>query len=920
MTERLELDIDATGAARGARVYVGSVDDVIRKSREADTAVGGLDRRTRGLGQAMSLLKTAAAVAGIGSLSIVMNQATRTALDYETAMAEVRTLLNDDKDVRKYTEATRALAIQFGRSPILQTKALYQVISAGASDAAQAVDILTAANKLATAGVADLFVTTDGLTSVVNAYTGKVKDATEVSDAFFVAVRDGKTTVAELAAVIGKVAPTAVAANVSLNELLAGVAAITTGGVSTSSAVAGLNQVLVSVIKPTSDAEKTAKALGLQFDVAALKSKGLAGFLKDVQAKVGDNTAAMAKLFGSVEAIVPALALTGAQSEKFAAILKDMEGKAGATDKAFAKIAGTSETRLNIAFRKIGDEALSAGQQILTILVPAVVALANNLDAVAAVATALATGVLIRLLAPAFIAVYEAVKTFALGLAFAVPALGGWSTAAGAAAVATRSLTTALAVSPVGIIVAISALVVGMTAYGDATSRVIGLQQTFNSQMEKVKGLTNDANRAIGDRKEVLEKLRVQAVQAALAENKLALAMADTDIQAATRASARTGALGFLFPGVNAAAQGQIAKFLKDAVAAREELLKQRAILQGEAVGLSSGDIALRKANDSSGRKPVTTTTVDTTKKTVTDLAKIAEKELRRLDERLRDTATDLNKLNDPALAFKKRLEEIEQLRSFGLSDKAYEKELAKAYDELLRASDDWAAGATRAFRDYAKEATNAARQVEDVVRNTVTNLENAFVQFVTTGKVNFKDLVNSIIADLARLTIRQTITGPLSQALGSVFGNIFASGGGNTTAGLLPQPSAMGNVFDRGNVVPFAAGGVVDRTTYFPMNRGVGMMGEAGPEAILPLTRIAGKLGVYAAGLAGRSSGGNVTINVFTEDGNKVERREKSGPNGDREISLYIRRAVAEDIANDGIVSKAIRQRYTVSNRVGGR
>jgi len=73
---------------------------------------------------------------------------------------------------------------------------------------------------------------------------------------------------------------------------------------------------------------------------------------------------------------------------------------------------------------------------------------------------------------------------------------------------------------------------------------------------------------------------------------------------------------------------------------------------------------------------------------------------------------------------------------------------------------------------------------------------------------------------------------------------------------------NAKGNIFAGGNVVPFAAGGIVNSPTLFAMNGGTGLMGEAGPEAIMPLARGAdGTLGVRGGG------GMNVTVNISTPD-----------------------------------------------------
>ncbi len=100
-------------------------------------------------------------------------------------------------------------------------------------------------------------------------------------------------------------------------------------------------------------------------------------------------------------------------------------------------------------------------------------------------------------------------------------------------------------------------------------------------------------------------------------------------------------------------------------------------------------------------------------------------------------------------------------------------------------------------------------------------------------------------------------------------FGGVLAQGVGGFMEKLFPF--ADGGAFTSGKVTPFATGGVVSSPTYFPMRGGTGLMGEAGPEAIMPLTRGAdGKLGVRSAGGGGSPT---IVMNISTPDAQSFQR-----------------------------------------------
>ncbi len=123
-------------------------------------------------------------------------------------------------------------------------------------------------------------------------------------------------------------------------------------------------------------------------------------------------------------------------------------------------------------------------------------------------------------------------------------------------------------------------------------------------------------------------------------------------------------------------------------------------------------------------------------------------------------------------------------------------------------------------------------------------------------------DSLSEALEGLARSMINTTFNSALRPVTDHV-GGLLSEGLGALVGGILPF--ADGAAFSQGKVTPFARGGVVSAPTHFPMRGGLGLMGEAGPEAILPLARGAdGRLGVKSQGGA---SGPTLVMNVTTPD-----------------------------------------------------
>ncbi|HCI3637760.1 TPA: phage tail tape measure protein [Salmonella enterica subsp. enterica serovar Infantis] len=153
-------------------------------------------------------------------------------------------------------------------------------------------------------------------------------------------------------------------------------------------------------------------------------------------------------------------------------------------------------------------------------------------------------------------------------------------------------------------------------------------------------------------------------------------------------------------------------------------------------------------------------------------------------------------------------------------------------------AQGDWTLGASRALDNFLAQGSNVAGATEQMFTSAFNSMGDGLATFVTTGKLNFKSFTASIVSDLAKISARMAMMQAV-KGIGSALGF-------GVTA------NATGGVYQSSELSRYS-GSIVNRPTFFAFAKGAGVMGEAGPEAILPLRRGAdGKLGVVAAGSGG--------------------------------------------------------------------
>lgn len=293
------------------------------------------------------------------------------------------------------------------------------------------------------------------------------------------------------------------------------------------------------------------------------------------------------------------------------------------------------------------------------------------------------------------------------------------------------------------------------------------------------------------------------------------------------------------------------------------------------------------------------------------------------------------NQKSDPS---RNMSEEEFKRKSQALADanKAATDQIRQNYADVENAQGDWTKGATSAWENYLDSARNVAGQTKSLFGNAFSSMEDSIVNFAMTGKLSFADFTKSILADMARIATRQAASGLLGSlvglgvsAAGSYFGGGAATSAGSTAAGYSPEvlagwsgvTQAKGGAWS-GGVQMFADGGaftnsIVSKPTAFGMANGkTGVMGEAGEEAIMPLTRTSsGKLGVMAMGGGGA---GATQINVEVHiDGDGNASSSSDDPGYDlfgKELATFVEQKYQElrtkDMRQGGVINKAIKGR----------
>ena len=454
--------------------------------------------------------------------------ATKKAIDFDNGMRKILSLLpNLSKDsLNVLRDDLLDFAKEAGKAPEEVVTAAYDALSAGVPED-NLFEFLEQASKGAVAGVTDMSVAVDGLTSVVNAYGQETLSFQNASDVIFSTIKIGKASYEELAGTLYNVIPTASAIGVKFENIGAAIALMTSMGTPTAQATTQIRQALVELNKEGSTADNTFKEIsGKSFKEFIQEGGNLQEALQMMEESARANGKEVTSMFSSVEAGNAVLSLSGKNAKAFKETLEEMNKSAGATNEAFKAIDDGPARQ----FERIKAEAealvIELGNNLLPVaeesllpffkdsLIPtaeklintigALIGAFNNLPAPMQAVSAGTVG-LIAGFGPALKGIVglsrgmsEAKKTIS-DFKNAVNVLKTSASSIQALSTAWKALNTVMIASPVGII---TALTVGLGALAVKAYKLNreyrALIETSNQLADSTKKLNNEANKDIG--------------------------------------------------------------------------------------------------------------------------------------------------------------------------------------------------------------------------------------------------------------------------------------------------------------------------------------------------------------------------------------------------------------------------------------
>lgn len=355
--------IEAANAAEDAAEELGDMGEQAEQAGDSSEEFG--ERSTRAMEDLNGILVSGGIVAAVHRIAEEFAECAAQAEVVETSIAQLQTIAGGDH-ISMLSEDIMALSNETGQAAEGLADTAYNAISAGTA-VKESVDAADQANQLAVAGFTDTSSALSVLETAMNSYGEAAGGMEHVSDSLITVQNLGVTTVAQLAAQMGKAISTASAYNVSLENLESGYISVTKAGISTAEGTTYLSSMLNELGNSGSEISKLLKEeTGNTFGELMNEGKSLADVLGLVYDACDNNAEAMMNMWGSAEAGKAANAIIGQGLDKFNDNLTTLKEGAGTTAEAYAIMAGTTA----YAHNKMDNAMKNTSVQIGEVLNP----------------------------------------------------------------------------------------------------------------------------------------------------------------------------------------------------------------------------------------------------------------------------------------------------------------------------------------------------------------------------------------------------------------------------------------------------------------------------------------------------------------------------------------------------------------------
>ena len=338
-----------------SQFYTKQAKEAISATKELEKAQGGLFKGFKegltsgalgrgfvsGAGFAAGLATIRALVDGVRALKEEAEKAGEGFRKLDNSLREIKSLgtIVDDTELNKVRDTIVDIANKYGTDLKQQTEAFYTTVSNGIRDTAQATEVIDAANKLSLAGLGDVNKSTTLITDALNVLNpvlgenqARTISASEAADLLFNAVNFGKIRVDELTSSLGKLIPLGSTLGISLEEMTAALASLTTQGLTTRERTVQLQGVFNQLIKQ----QDKLKEIGLP--ISEIKKLGFPEYMNRLEKATRGSIGAIADIFTNIRALQGVIGLTGNGLERYNKTLEDFRKSNNASATAAAEL------------------------------------------------------------------------------------------------------------------------------------------------------------------------------------------------------------------------------------------------------------------------------------------------------------------------------------------------------------------------------------------------------------------------------------------------------------------------------------------------------------------------------------------------------------------------------------------------------